>query len=117
MSTYTKDDWREEVASENTVLGYAEWLEHKQEEDEQQAYQDTQSELEFGDCATIQCDGFRTTVWFSGKQLDYGEDDDAFALLRAEAERRQYWPNIYQINDHGNVSLMTYDGERVRAWV
>ena len=30
---YPQEDWREEVHSGNTVLGYREWVEHKLEED------------------------------------------------------------------------------------
>lgn len=117
MNTYTKDDWREEVASGNTVLGYAEWLEHKQEEDEQQAYRDMEAELESGDCAVVQCTSSRTTTIFCGKELHVGEDESAFTVIAAEMEGRKYWPNIYHINDHGNVSLCDKDGKRIKSWV
>lgn len=30
-STYTMSDWRYEVSNRDTVLGYAEWVEHKRE--------------------------------------------------------------------------------------
>ena len=32
-SEYTPHDWRHEVASRDTVLGYADWVEHQLESD------------------------------------------------------------------------------------
>lgn len=117
MNPYTKDDWLNAVANEETTLGLDDWLEQQADAAEEQAYQDMLAELESGDCAVIQCDGFRTTVTFCRKELPVGEDEDAFAALAAEMERRKYWPNIYHINDHGNVTLCDKDGNHIKGWV
>lgn len=31
---YTRDEWRQEVRDDNTLLGYWEWVAHRIEEDE-----------------------------------------------------------------------------------
>lgn len=34
-----------------------------------------------------------------------------------EMDRRQFWPAIYHVNDHGNVTLLSGTGREIAAWV
>lgn len=34
------------------------------------------------------------------------ELDEALQFVRDHMEQEQYWPNVWHINDHGNVDLM-----------
>jgi hypothetical protein len=94
-----------------------------EEDDEQQAYRDAMSELESGECVVFSDRGSGpTTVTFSGRQLgrigvEFDSWDEALAAVEAESERSKFWPNIYHINDHGNVSQLDPRGNVINAWV
>jgi hypothetical protein len=38
---------------------------------------------------------------------EFQEWDDAIAAIKADMESNQYWPNIWDVSDHGNWSLVT----------
>jgi len=38
------------------------------------------------------------------------DSDEVFALIKDWTDRSQYWPNIWQVNDHGNVTLYDCNG-------
>jgi len=38
-----------------------------------------------------------------GEGLSY---DDAISMIEDRMERDQFWPNVWEINDHGNISLL-----------
>ncbi len=107
---------------------------------DQEAYQDMKSELESGEAVVF--DDSRasapTRVMFGRDELGIINDEEferhhrpfapapqgvfrdvahALRAVNAEMERRQFWPNIYHINDHGNVSLWDKNGKEVRSWV
>jgi hypothetical protein len=48
-------------------------------------------------------------VAFEGRHLAHVGSMKA-ALIRAveRMEKMQYWPNVFYVNDHGNVSLLAY---------
>lgn len=57
-------------------------------------------------------------VFFCGKFLGkFPKSDEAFAAIREAMEKAQYWPNIYSVNDHGNVTLHDSKGNHIRDWV
>jgi hypothetical protein len=45
------------------------------------------------------------------------EWDDVWAAVKEWMDEHSYYPDIYHVNDHGNVSLLDADGNEVRGWV
>ena len=45
---------------------------------------------------------------YLGKFPDY---TDLERFIREHMEREQFWPNVWQVSDHGNVSLYTMDSK------
>jgi hypothetical protein len=89
------------------------------EEDKQQAYDDMRSELESGDCATIQ-DGRGATyiATFEGRIVHRGEWDECLANIQHCMSKQKFWPNLYYINERGNVSLLnSQTGDEIQSWV
>jgi hypothetical protein len=39
---------------------------------------------------------------------EYAHWDTAIKAIKADMEKEMYWPNIWYINDHGNVELIEY---------
>ena len=110
------------------------------EEEGDQQYQDMRSDLESGECVVFDdsSPSAPTRVVFSGDELGIISDVEfdrrhrpfaaapqgvfrdvshALRAVNAEMERRKFWPNIYHVNDHGNVSLWDKNGREIRAWV
>ncbi len=90
------------------------------EEDEAQALADARGEIENGECAVIQSPASGPdTVWFSGKSLGAIESiEDALRLVAAESERQQFYPNLFHVNERGNVmQLDPTTGKEIRSWV
>lgn len=103
-------------------------------------YQDARADLESGECVVFSDErAFRPTqIWFGRKFLgeideeSYNqhvrrhetEPDDLFPsweralqAVNKEMERQCFYPNIYHINDHGNVSLLDQKGNSIQSWV
>ena len=40
-----------------------------------------------------------------------------WAALSAWADQEGYWPGIYEVNDHGNITQYDYQGNAVGSWV
>lgn len=97
------------------------WNKERMNEDpdsSEEAYRDMLSEIGSGDCVTITAND---EVMFCGKSLgkigrEFSEKY-VWRVIREAMEGAQFWPNIYRINDHGNVSLLTARGKEVMAWV
>lgn len=47
----------------------------------------------------------------------FRDHKQALRALKAEMKKQCYWPNIYHINDHGNVALLDGQGREVAGWV
>lgn len=85
--------------------------------DDQQAYEDMRAEIESGECCTISDKG---EVMLNGKLLATmtGDNrDEVFALMRDTFEEQGFYPSIYEINDHGNVTLLDSDDNSIASWV
>lgn len=65
------------------------------------------------DCITIDKND---KVFFCGKPLRVNQET-LFADIEREMSRQSYFPNIYKINDHGNVSLLDSKGNEIASWV
>jgi hypothetical protein len=62
--------------------------------------------------------GDQWLAYYNRKPLITAESDtDLFAQLRAWAEKEGFYPSIYQVNDHGNVTAYDYEGNVVGEWV
>ena len=47
----------------------------------------------------------------TSRVITVGEEEDWHAVIRIEMDRDQYWPNVWQVSDHGNVErLFLADG-------
>ena len=43
-----------------------------------------------------------------GKRLaHFAEDDDAIDFIREHMESEKFWPNVWQLSDHGNYHLLS----------
>lgn len=51
-------------------------------------------------------------VLYQGKGID-----DCLLWIRRRMDSEHFWPDIYYINDHGNIDLLDYDGNIVESWV
>jgi hypothetical protein len=92
------------------------------EPDEDSDYAQMRDDLESGDCVTINADN---EVYFGRRlfgRIGDDEDDDftweeAWNAIGQEMERQGYFPNVYSVNDHGNVTQHGAGGEVLNAWV
>lgn len=83
----------------------------------EELYQQMRDDLESGECCSISDKG---EVMLNGKRIATmtGDNrDDVFALIRHRFKTEGYWPNIYEINDHGNVTLLDSNDNHVASWV
>ena len=87
-------------------------------EADREEYESMLAEIECGECVTI---SEKDDVFFCGKFLGrIGKDfSERFVLFRIKQEMRKnnFFPNIYRVNDHGNVSLLDSGGREVKGWV
>lgn len=105
----------------------------------QDLYEAMRSDLETGECALL--DDSRsgpTVVRFCQQTLGvidsgayqersrpfrrapqgiFADTRQALRAIRVEMDRRQFWPAIYHVNDHGNVTLLSGTGGEIAAWV
>lgn len=58
-------------------------------------------------------------VWYNGNLLHAYEDLDrkVFGRIRFHMAFEQTYPNVYEINDHGNITLLDYYGNEQASWV
>ena len=47
----------------------------------------------------------------------FADTQQALRAIRMEMDRHQFWPDIYHVNDHGNVTLLSGAGREIAAWV
>jgi hypothetical protein len=92
----------------------------------EEAYEDMRDDLQSGECALL--DDSRamspTRIIFCGETLGVidpqgaiKDQSEALRVIQAKMEEEQFYPNIYHINDHGNVSLLSPDGKIIQGWV
>lgn len=76
------------------------------------------SQEEINESIAIGQQGDQWLAYYNRKPLITAESDtDLFAQLRAWAEKEGFYPSIYQVNDHGNVTAYDYEGNVVGEWV
>lgn len=77
-------------------------------EDEEDEIEESDEPTPDEEDAYVQSNGYGYSVSFGYKHLgDVAEDDEADALIRQAMIDEQYWPNVWTVSDHGNVSLRT----------
>jgi len=58
------------------------------------------------------------SVAIEGKHIDDFTDwDDAFEAVQRWMKKNNYYPDIYYVNERGNMSLLDDRGNEVRSWV
>lgn len=119
LSVEDRDELRQRA------IGWAaeEFGELETEEDHQrEAYDDAMREIEDGDCVTI---NERDEVYFGNELLgQIGEDEnddftwnEVWGVIEAEMNRRGWYPGIYMVNDHGNITQYSVAGTVLNSWV
>lgn len=80
--------------------------------------EEASSELDSQECAVIaDAHGALYSAAFCGKPLRKGSFDECLAAVLSEMERQQFWPNIFSINERGNLALLDYKGRELQSWV
>lgn len=109
------------------------------DEENQELYKAMQSDLETGECAMLHDSrSGPTVVRFCREILGvidsaaylqkrrpfrptpagiFADTRQALRSIRMEMDRQQFWPAIYHLNDHGNVTLLSHTGREIVAWV
>lgn len=78
---------------------------------------DLRSELEDG-IVIRDARGGGYSVTASGRFIDNGDDmREALRIAAAWAKRNNYYPNLFYVNDHGNVDLINSRGRVLESWV
>ena len=73
------------------------------------------SQEQIGESVTLDMCG---RAFFERKVVVDDDDEEAFwEKLNAWAEENRYWPSIYYVSDHGNVTEYGYDGKACGSWV
>lgn len=109
------------------------------DDENQELYEAMRSDLETGECALLDDSRSGPTIVRFCRQtlgvIDSGSYRDqhrpfrtapaglftdtrqALRAIRMAMERCQFWPAIYHVNDHGNVTLLSPTGREIAAWV
>ena len=48
---------------------------------------------------------------------DSNDMDEVMEQIRDDMAKQNYWPNIYYINDHGNIDLRDAQGNIFYSWL
>jgi len=58
------------------------------------------------------------SVSLDGRSVgDFKEWDEAWDALNQAMEKESYWPDIYHVNERGNVELLDGKGNVLQSWV
>ena len=109
------------------------------DDENQELYEAMRSDLETGECALLDDSRSGPTVvrfcrqtlgvidsgayqersrpFRTAPQGTFADTRQAIRAIRLEMDRCQFWPAIYHVNDHGNVTLLSPTGREVAAWV
>ncbi len=105
----------------------------------QELYEAMRSDLETGECALLDDSRSGPTVvrfcrdilgvidsgshqersrpFRTAPQGIFADTRQALRAIRMEMDRHRFWPAIYHVNDHGNVTLLSGSGREIAAWV
>lgn len=52
-------------------------------------------------------------------QLDvvFQDIDEALVAIKEDMDWKQWWSNVWFVNDHGNTDLLNFDGSVIKSWV
>lgn len=59
------------------------------------------------DCGKLGC---KTSVSCDGKTKIFNSFDEAIAFINEDMQEQNFYPNIFQISDHGNVNQLDDEG-------
>jgi hypothetical protein len=98
-----------------TMIQVGDYLYKRVEAQEEPEYP---SRAELAAAAVIQDSRDGYAVSLEGHYIDsFREWDDALAALEEEMEAVQYWPDLYYVNERGNVSMLDAQGNELMSWV
>lgn len=76
------------------------------------------ADLENGECGVITDDGNSYAATFCGQRVAENLDfDQSLAAIKEAMDEMDFYPDIYAVNDHGNVALIDRNGIELEAWV
>ena len=79
--------------------------------------QDLQSEMESG-AVISDARGGGYNLAFEGKFAGRANDaDGAVRLAESIMHKKNYFPPLFYVNDHGNVDLLDFQGNILQSWV
>lgn len=125
---YDEVDWQAIADDFNEMAGIEEDEEDEDEEDEEDEDED---EDEFDDEDDVFSDdemregyvisdarGGGYNVSHEGRNIgEYDDMDDALEAIESHMKNSNFFPNIYYVNDHGNVDLIDADGNTIESRV
>lgn len=75
------------------------------------------ADIQSGECVLVD-DAFSTFSWCGRPATETFDDTDALmAAVRQTCDERGFWPSVYMVNDHGNVTLLDLQGNEIVSWV
>jgi hypothetical protein len=57
----------------------------------------------------------RSGYWVSVLDKNFDDFNHAISAIVADMIRQQYYPNVWYINDHGNVDLLAIDKDALKV--
>ena len=86
-------------------------------DDETDNHFDVKEEMDSG--VVITDSGSRGySVKADGNFLETTNDfDTAMEIALKWMKDNNFWPNLFYVNDHGNISMLDHKGNEIRSWV
>jgi len=115
---YEQVDWQAIADDINEMAGIEEEEEPEEEEpidDEEEGFSD--EEMAEGYVISDARRGGYDVAHEHKHVGHYSDMDDAVKAIGAEMKRKNFYPDIYYVNDHGNVSLLDKDGNEIDSRV
>jgi len=67
------------------------------------------------------CGHLYSKLWVTQLDAEFSEMDDAVTAILIDMDKHQFYPNVWFVNDHGNIDLLAVNGDgtysTVDSWV
>jgi len=125
-SKYKEVDWQAIADDINEMAGIEEENEEDDEDEESEEEEEAEEEDEDAFSDEEMLEGYVVSdsrgggyeVAHSHKHVGHYEDmEEAIQAIESEMKRENFYPNIYYVNDHGNVDLLDSEGNVIESRV